>query len=378
MNDQEVRVNFRYSLVPDGNTAQDVMGQLESARRASQGIESGATPVIDENRLTLNKFLAGLNRDTSILSGDDKKNADLTKFIGEQFDKISQTMTKGVNMAFGVIDDIYKEMKKSSPLLQTLESLFNLAMQLFFMPLGNKLAEVLLPAVINLVETSAKMWDELGNGNLNTIFQYAIQYGINALAGFFKETGSLLKEQGGLLGAIGSIMTTVGNFIENGLVHVLELILNAVNFVMQHLKEIIAAIVAFKVASLMMQMVTTAAIIAGSQQIMGNSVGAPVAAGILANGAALTVGAATVAGAGTYFGLDSLGLADGGVVKHTPGGRLITVAENEDEVIMPKSKAGMGGNVTNNFYGYTSDDIREMIDRSVSEKISLSYIKGGY
>ena len=73
MNDQEVRVNFRYSLVPDGNTAQDVMGQLESARRASQGMGDNATPVIDENRLTLNKFLAGLNRDTSILSGDDEQ-----------------------------------------------------------------------------------------------------------------------------------------------------------------------------------------------------------------------------------------------------------------------------------------------------------------
>lgn len=365
MNDQEVRVNFRYSLVPDGNTAQEVMGQLEDARRASQGIGSEAGQTIDENRLTLNKLLAGLNRDTSVLSGDDKKRADLTKFIGEQFDKIANTMTKGINMAFGVVDDIYKEMKKSSPLLQTLESLFNLAMQLFFMPLGNKLAEVLLPAVINLVETAAKLWDEIGDGNLGQIFAYAIQYGINALAAFFKDTGNLLKEQGGLLGSIGSIMTTIGNFIEGPMLDIVQAIFDAIGFVAEHLKEIITAIVAFKVASLAMDIVTTTAIITSNQSVMGTSIGVG-ALGVLA------------AGIGTYVGLDSLGLADGGEVKHTPGGRLVTVAENEDEIIMPKSKANLGGNVTNNFYGYTSDDIREQIDRSVSEKISISYIKGGF
>lgn len=365
MNDQEVHVNFRYSLVPDGNTTQDVMDQLESARRSSQDVENRATPVIDENRLTLNRFLAGVNGDTSILSGDDKKRADLTKFIGEQFDKISQTMTKGVNMAFGVVDDIYKEMKKNSPLLQTLESLFNLAMQLFFMPLGNKLAEVLLPAVISLVETAAKMWDELGDGSLDQIFSKAIAYGINALSTFFLNIGNELKSQGGMLGSLGNIMTGIGNFIKGPAFTIIETVLGAVEFVIDNLKTIIATIVAFKVASMTMSVLTTQAIITGQTQAMGNSVGTAAGLAILAGGAAM-------------IGMGAAGFADGGVVPHTPGGRLVTVAENEDEIIMPKSKAGMGGNVTNNFYGYTSDDIREMIDRSVSEKISLSYIKGGY
>lgn len=366
--EQDVRVRFLYTLKPDGKSAEEMvkdLAKIEAERQDAQSLGNTAQPVAAQNRLTLNKLIGALNQDTSGLEGQAKKDADLTKFIGEQFDKIANTMTKGVNMAFGVIEDIYKEMKKSSPLLQTLESLFNLAMQLFFMPLGNKLAEVLLPAVINLVETAAKLWDEIGDGNLGQIFTYAIQYGINALAGFFKDTGNLLKDQGGLLGSIGNIMTTIGNFIEGPMLNIVQAIFDAIGFVAEHLKEIITAIVAFKVASLAMDIVTTTAIITSNQSILGTSVGVG-ALGVLA------------AGVGTYVGLDSLGLADGGEVKHTPGGRLVTVAENEDEIIMPKSKANLGGNVTNNFYGYTSDDIREQIDRSVSEKISISYIKGGF
>ena len=339
-------------------------------RRDALGVRDEAYGAIDTGHETLNKLLNGLAGNTTNFAGEDaqkeaKRTQELNKFISEQFDKIADTMTKGVTMAFGVVEDIYKEMKKNSPLLQTLESLFNLAMQLFFMPLGNKLAEVLLPAVINLVETAAKMWDELGDGNLAQIFSFAIQYGVNALASFFKETGNLLKEQGGLLGGIGRLMETIGKFIEGPGLNVLNLILDAVTFVIDNLKNIITAIVAFKAASLAMDIVTTTALITANQEILGFSVGVG-ALGVLA------------AGVGTYSALSAEGFADGGIVPHTPGGRLITVAENEDEIVIPKSKANMGGNVTNNFYGYTSDDIREMIDRSVSEKISISYIKGGY
>ena len=297
-------------------------------------------------------------------SEDDVQN--VIKMVEQQFDKISDIMTKGIGMAFDVVDGIYKEIKKSSPLLQTLESLFNLAMQLFFMPLGNKLAEVLLPAVINLVETAAKMWDELGDGNLSQIFAKAIEWGVNAIAKFFTDVGGTLKSQGGLLGSIGKMMESIGNFVKGGLLNVINAILNLTGFVIDNLKTILATIVAFKAAHLAAQIATMYVIMHSGEKINGTSVG-------------IGMAAATIAGfAGTYGVLSSQGLADGGEIKHTPGGRLVTVAENEDEIIMPKSKAGMGGNVTNNFYGYTSDDIRDMIDRSVSEKISLSYIKGGY
>lgn len=296
-------------------------------------------------------------------SEEDMQN--LAKLVEQQFGKISDIMTKGIGMAFDVVDGIYKEIKKSSPLLQTLESLFNLAMQLFFMPLGNKLAEVLLPAVVNLVETAAKMWDELGDGNLSQIFSKVIEWGIKALSTFFKDIGRTLSEQGGMLGSIGSLLTTIGNFIKDHGENLIKTILDLTNFVVSNLKLIIAAIIAFKVASLTMTMIAAAAQIAGKTDVLGTTVGTGIGLGILAGGAALITSSAA-------------GYADGGIVPHTPGGRLITVAENEDEIILPKSKATMGGNVVNNFYGYTSEDIREMIDRSVNEKVSLSYIKGGY
>lgn len=329
-----------------------------------------ADDVRDDGLSKLNRIIGTLNLDTSLISDSDKrKDAEITKFLGEQFDKISDVMTKGVGMAFGVVEDIYKELKKSSPLLQTLETLFNLAMQLFFMPLGNKLAEVLLPAVIQLVETMADMWDELGDGNLESMFSKAIAWGINALATFFKNIGDSLSTQGGLLGSLGKIMTAIGNFIEGPMLDIIQFILDAVGFVIDNLKHIIAAIVAFKVASLAMDLITMHVIIAANTSAHGYSIGVP---------AALALATTATAYLGAEAALSSLGMADGGIVKHTPGGRLITVGENEDEYIIPKSKMGNGGNVTNNFYGYTSDDIREMIDRSVSDKISASHIRGGY
>ena len=364
-------VNVRYRLIPDNNADQQLLTDLQGAEGQRQSAQAAARDAqqagLDNNKF-INRLIKGLNLDPAMSPDNkntDERNQAIVKFLSEQFGKIADVMTKGISMPLGLVEDIYKEMKKNSPLLQTLESLFNLAMQLFFMPLGNKLAEVLLPAVINLVETAAKMWDELGDGNLSQIFAKAIEWGVSAIAKFFTDVGGTLKSQGGLLGSIGKMMESIGKFIKGGLFNVIKLIFDAAGFVMEHLKSIIAAIVTFKAASLMTSVLTARAIITGTQSVNGTTVGA-------------LAGLALLTGVAAYGALASQGFADGGVVKHTPGGRLITVAENEDEVIMPRSKAGMGGNVTNNFYGYTSDDIRDMIDRSVSEKISLSYIKGGY
>ena len=365
MADEELKLRVGYVLVNEGDADEQLRKDIIKDRQGSYAIAEEATTGARDSRTTLSKMLQGLNMDTSYLEGQNKKDADLTKFMSEQFNKIADVFSKAATMSFDVIDDIYKEMKKASPLLQTLESLFNLAMQLFFMPLGNKLAEVLLPAVVNLVETAAKMWDELGNGNLSSIISYAVDYGVKALSAFFKDIGSSLKDQGGILSSIGSILEATGNFIEGPMLSVVQFILDSVKFVIEHLKEIISTIVAFKVASLAMSILTTQAIITGEAQAMGTSVGT-------------AAGLALLAGGLSMVGMSAAGFADGGVVRHTPGGQLITVAENEDEYIVPKSKMGATGNVTNNFYGYTSDDIREMIDRSVSEKISLSYIKGGF
>ena len=354
--------------VKNVNLPKSIEGMFGGTGGSSSGQSSGSNPIADileeKNHDTMAKYLRALTGDTSQLSDGAQGEVKLTKFIGEQFNKISEIMTKGVGMAFDVVENIYKELKKSSPLLQTLETLFNLAMQLFFMPLGNKLAEVLLPAVVNLVETAAKLWDELGDGNLDQIFSRAIEYGVKALSSFFKSIGKSLQDQGGLLGSIGDIMGSIGNFIEHGLVNVIEALLNVTKFIVDNLKLIITAIAAFKAASIATNILTARAIITGNTMAFGTSVG-------------VVGGLALLGGASAYVGSSALGLADGGEVKHTPGGRLVMVAENEDEMIIPKSKANMGGNVINNFYGYTSQDIEDRINRSVSEKISISRIKGG-
>ena len=58
---------------------------------------------------------------------------------------------------------IFKELKKHSPILQAVSSLFELAYSLFLMPIGNSLGKLLLPmaeALINLAIQFNSWWDE--------------------------------------------------------------------------------------------------------------------------------------------------------------------------------------------------------------------------
>lgn len=55
---------------------------------------------------------------------------------------------------------IYKRLKKASPVLQAVSSLFELAMNLFFMPIGNALGTLLLPAMEGMIDFSTK-WNDL-------------------------------------------------------------------------------------------------------------------------------------------------------------------------------------------------------------------------
>ena len=102
------------------------------------------------------------------------------------------------------LEMIYNQLKSASPLLQTIESLFNLAVQLFFMPLGNKLAEVMLPAVLDLVDNVVEMWDAMEGMSISEMIMiaafYAMQYTMQLMAMYANAVGdSLVGTFGGAL-----------------------------------------------------------------------------------------------------------------------------------------------------------------------------------
>lgn len=57
-----------------------------------------------------------------------------------------------LGMAVSIVGTIWKTLKKSSPILQAISDLFNLAWTLFFMPFGNALGTILLPIMEAVVE----------------------------------------------------------------------------------------------------------------------------------------------------------------------------------------------------------------------------------
>ena len=320
------------------------------------------------------------------------------KDLSDVMKGFGNSMVGFVQGMFGVVEDIYKQMRKSSPLLEMIENLFNLAMQLFFMPLGNKLAEVMLPAIINLLDAVMDIWDKFENKTLGEMFSIAITEGVQLIAGYFTELGGLLEDQGGIVASIGTLLSTIGNFLAEDGAKIIEVLANVFSFLMDHLGTFIGLAIEFFVASIAAQ--------AGILAYLMASLDWRGSLSKVAAGAAVTaaVGAGAI-GMGTVIGDAILGFAEGGYIPATPGGEIIRIAEGgEGEYVVPESKVGnfvtemipynssvsnvstnvstanMGGNVTNNFYfeGLTNDDLRRIIKEEVNEMVSQSKYRGGY
>ena len=319
------------------------------------------------------------------------------KDLSDVMKGFGNSMVGFVQGMFGVVEDIYKQMRKSSPLLEMIENLFNLAMQLFFMPLGNKLAEVMLPAIINMLDAVMDIWDKFEGKTLGEMFTIAIVEGVQLIAGYFTNLGALLEEQGGIVGTIGSLLSSLGSFLSNNGVKILELVEKVFSFLMDHLGTFIGLAIEFFVASIAAQAGILAYLMASLD--WRDSLGKVMA------GAAVTaaVGAGAI-GMGTVIGDAILGFAEGGYVPATPGGEIIRIAEGgEGEYIVPESKVGnfvtemipytstnqrydmsntktSSSNVVNNFYfeGLTNDELKTIIRDEVNDMVSQSKYRGGY
>lgn len=320
------------------------------------------------------------------------------KYVVKAMHQSADVLKTGIKTGFNIVEDIYQRMKSASPLLQSIETLFNLAMQLFFMPLGNKIAEVLIPATIQLVDNVVKMWDSFEGKTLPEMLDYAFSYGVKLFGQYFNNIGELLSNQGGLLGGIGNLIKTLGAFIEGPGVNLLTNILKAVNFVLSNLKYFIGAWVALKTAEFTMEAANALSIFSGKSATA--AAGAILAASL---GAGLaTVGAANV-----------MGMATGGYVAPKDGGSLRLLAEaGEGEYVVPESQVSnfvathsskstdsvytsrstfnntssvVSGSksesnhpvyITYNINGYTDSELKNIILDTVTEQVLKAAYKG--
>ena len=303
---------------------------------------------------------------------DAEKEAKAFSYMASSLGTISDVGISIVRKTFGLVESIYAQLKKSSPLLQAVEQLFNLAWTLFFMPIGNKLGEMLIPAVIQLMDDVMEIWDAFEGMSLGEMLEYAIVKGVEILSSFIFNIADLLKGEKGLVGAIGLSLEALGNFIENTGAQFLTSIINLMTFIINNLKEIISTIIAFKVASLTMQAISMYV------TATGETIGGKLGLGL------------TAATAGTSFLLSELGqsyigvpgaFANGGHVDAVPGGQLAIVGEGgEGEWIIPDSQMGsIGGNtyIVNN-YCYSDEELTSKVQSIVSGQISDARFRSGF
>lgn len=315
---------------------------------------------------------------TGEMSGDEEvqKQTKILQMGQEVMQTGIKTVTSITQGSFDFLQMIYQQLKSASPLLQTIESLFNLAVTLFFMPLGNKLAEVMLPAVLELVDNVVSMWDAMEGMSLSEMITFMMETGVQYFAQFFNDIGDILLEEGGTLAGIGSLMKTIGGLIENSN-GILQLMVDTTTFVVGHLKEIISLIIAFYAMQYTMQLA------AMYVNAVSNSIAGWFGAGIgaAAMGTAASIGVGALAGGISYGVMSHYGMADGGYVPATEGGQWRLLGEGgQGEYVIPENQMGAMG-TTNNYYyfqGYTDEDVIRMIRDEVSTQISQSRIRGGF
>ena len=328
----------------------------------------------------IKKGLEGSNRSADEVIGmaDEEQSALQAKRerqMGMVASGVQQLAGAGISLiknTFGILQDIYNRLKASSPLLQSIEALFNLAMMLFFMPLGNKLAEVILPATLELVDAVVDMWDKFGDQSLPDMFNTAITEGVRIFGTYIENIGSILSEQGGLLGSIGDLILSIGDFIQDNGVQVLNSVIKIMDVTISHLGTIISLIGAFY------GFYMGYTIAKDAMGIFSWLPGTTLFAGLAGGAMGALIGGAVGAGVANWVGLP---FADGGHVEARPGGTPTIVGERgEGEWIIPDSKMGAIGGTTNyySFYGFTSDDVIRMIRDETSSQISQSRLRGSF
>lgn len=236
------------------------------------------------------------------------------------------TAAEGTKMIFKgsmeLLEGIFEKMKAASPLLEAVEALFQLAMTLFFMPIGNKLGEILIPAVVELLDKVVSMWDSFEGKSLGAIVGEGIHMMVGYLGDFFNDIGDTLEAEGGMVGNIGHMLNSIGNFLESNGADVISKMVDFASLVVENFKTIASLIIGFETAYLTLE-------IAGAAGLFGGDLAQAAVATLIMGGIGFTAG---------EIGLSAAGFKDGGHVDPVPGGQVVRVAEEgEGEWMVPDS-----------------------------------------
>jgi len=401
MADRAVKVDVELNLVNAERLKQQTGDALGEARY-NKSDDEVRTRTQMERMLDLTNTMSNMFR--GIYTGNDRNIAAGTQLLGKASgasDKISDDLMKIMKTGIGIIEDIHSRIKQASPLLQSVESLFNLAVQLFFMPLGNKLATVMLPAIMELVDDVMAMWDKIEGMDLGHMLNEMIKTGAEIFGKYFKNLGEELAKQSGIAGSIGKVLVGLGDFIENHLGDLVEFVAKLLSWVMENLGNLINAFIEFKILSLSLQAAQITATMGAAFGPAGAIIG-----GLAGFGVAEGVGHGVVASTGVYDATSKMSAA-GSYVGATEGGRRVTVAEGgEGEFILPESRlqSMMDGisdrmvdvasarpkqtadktkdaQVINNYFnitGYTDSELTDKIRSTVNEQVSQSRLRSGF
>lgn len=315
----------------------------------------------------LKRGIKGLSSDSEDDDDKDDKRQELKKKLITSSVEAGTSAFKSIaQTSLGIVEDIYKQMKNASPLLQAIESMFNLAVTLFFMPLGNKLGELLIPATMDLLDQVTEIWDSFEGKTLGEAVAWAIEKGTKIFAGYIRDIAGTLEGQEGIVGSMAKFLNTIADFVDNKLEGLLDGLLNFAGWILENFKHFIALYVSMSTAQLGATM---------GSSFWAGPLGPLLGAGI---GGGLGFGA-------TEAVLSYFGLAEGGKVEAREGGQWRLLGEGgEDEYVIPESKMGdvFGGGQTivNNWYIQCNsvEDIVELIDDRISRQISRSKIQSGF
>lgn len=356
-------------IVSDGMVSEETMNKAQQQISHIKDIMKRTTSAVDENG-------------NPIYSDTEKGAIGAMNAISSGESKIATEGLKIMKKSVGFLEDIHQRLVQSSPLLKTIESLFNLAVQLFFMPLGNKLAEVMIPAVVELVDQVTDLWAKFEGKTLGQILETMLEEGVKIFGGYFLNLAKQLEGEGSILGSISSLLTAIGNFLTADIEGVLKMGLNILTFLVSHFKELIATVVAFKVASLANQ-VATMYVIGVSGSIAGKGgagIGAALAASTLGAGASVAVGAG--AGMMAYNVMNGENLGDAAL--HTAGTALMgernyTIAKGIRDKITSSAASSSANkqttiNNTYNFNGLTDQQLVRKIKDVNNEQASNSVL----
>ena len=360
-------------------------------------------------------------------TGTDKMMMGLMKELGGTLKGFADSTIKFTKEVFGLIEDIYERIKGASPLLQTIEQIFNLVWTLFFMPLGNKLGEMLIPAVGKMMDAVMDIWDKFEGKTLGEMFSIAIREGVKLVASFFTEIGSILQEDTGIVKSIGDVLVGLGKFIETGLPQLIDIGFRIVSFFIDHLGLVIVGVFEAMLASLAIQisllttMITNhlslVAFLAVALDVMsiGQSLAAATVPAVVATTsftAVEAIGNTIGAKLGVFDAASAAGYAEGGYISPSTGGKLIRVGESgEGEWIIPASKMNAlrsgvdlnelglmttDTNISNDYgisnssaiatsnvfnitvNGYTDTDLASKIKSEVNDMVSQSKYRAGF